>query len=167
MQAVESLVALAVAAMLANAAYQAGAAKVERSGIAADVRAVLAIGVQYQATACDSGVMAADVAAMRTALVARGATVSLPKQSERWTVRYAGTRTATAAAGPLRTSGVRMRAELANASVVERGVIRSMGGWVDGTTAMLAQARPGQGPTRIRRARLARGLTAAERASGC
>ena len=167
MQAVEGLVALVAAAILANAGYQAGAAKVERAGIAADVRAVLAIGVHYQATACDSGTMAADVAAMGAALAAGGANVALPKQPGRWTVRYAGARTGTAAAGPLRTSGVRMRAELANASAVERGVIRSLGGWVDGTTAMLAEARPGQGPTRIRRARLARGLTAAERASGC
>ncbi len=167
MQAVESLVALVVAAILTNAAYQAGTAKVERSAIAADVRAVLAIGVRYQATACASGAMAADVAAMGAALAAAGANVALPKQPGRWTVRYAGTRTATSAAGPLRSSGVRMRAELANASVVERGVIRSLGGWVDGTTAMLAAARPRQGPTRIRRARLARGLTAAERASGC
>ena len=167
MQAVEVLVALVVAAIVANAAYQAGVATVERAGIAADVRAVLAIGVQYQATACDSGIMAADVAAMGAALVLGGANVALPKQPRRWAVRYAGTRTATAAAGPLRMSGVRMRAELANASVVERGVIRSLGGWVEGTTAMLAEARPGQGPTRIRRARLARGLTAAERASGC
>lgn len=167
MQAVESLAVVVVAAVLANAAYQAGAAKVQRSGVAADVRAVLAIGVQYQAAACDSGVMAADVATMGAALGAAGANVTLPKQPGRWTVRYAGTRTATAAAAPLRTSGVRMRAELANASVVERGVISSMGGWVDGTTAVLAKARPGQGPMRIRRARLARGLTAAERASGC
>ena len=167
MQAVESLAAVVVAAVMANAAYQSGAANVERSGIAADVRAVLAIGVLYQATACDSGVMAADVAAMGAALGAAGANVALPKQPGRWTVRYAGTRTATAAAGPLRMSGVRIRAELANASVVEQGVVRSMGGWMDGTTAMLAKPRPAQGPTRIRRARLARGLTAAERASGC
>lgn len=167
MQAVESLGVLVVAAIMANAAYQAGAAKVERSGIAADVRAVLAIGVQYQATACDSGVMASDAATMGAALTAAGANVALPKQPGRWTVRYAGTRAATAAADPLRASGVRMRAELANASVVESGVIRSMGGWVEGTTAMLAEARPGQGPMRIRRARLARGLTTAERASGC
>ncbi|MCY3622928.1 MAG: hypothetical protein OXH68_14595 [Gammaproteobacteria bacterium] len=167
MQAVESFFALVVAVILANAAYQTGAAYVERSGIAADVRAVLAIGVRYQATACDSRTIAADVGTMGAALVAAGANVTLPKQPRRWTVRYAGTRTATSAADPLRTSGVRMRAELANASVVERGVIRSMGGWVDGTSAMLVETRPVQGPTRIRRARLARGLTAAERASGC
>ena len=167
MQAVEGLVALAVAAIVANAAYQAGTATVARAGIAADVRAVLAIGVRYQATACDSGAMASDVAAMGAALVAAGENVALPKQPGRWTVRYAGTRPATTAAGPLRLSGVRMRAELANASVVERGVMRSLGGWVDGTTAMLAEARLGHGPTRIRRARLARGLTRAERASGC
>ena len=167
MHAVEGLAVVVVAAAMANAAYQAGAARVERSGIAADVHAVLAIGVQYQATACASGVMAADVAAMGRALVADGANVALPKQPGRWTVRYAGMRPATTAAGPLRMSGVRMRAELANASNVERGVIRSLGGWVDGRTAMLAAARPEQGPTRIRRARLARGLTTAERASGC
>lgn len=167
MNAVESLGVVVVAAAMANAVHQAGAAKVERAGIAADVRAALAISVQYQATACHSGAMAADVATMGAALVAVGANVALPKQPGRWTVRYAGTRAATAAAGPLRTAGVRMRAELANASVVEQGVIRSMGGWVDGTTAMLVEARPAQGPTRIRRARLARGLTAAERASGC
>ncbi|MDE0193474.1 MAG: hypothetical protein OXQ90_19130 [Gammaproteobacteria bacterium] len=167
MHVVEALAVLVVAGILANAAYQAGTAKVERSGIAADVRAALAIGVQYQATACDSGVMASDVATMGAALGAAGENVALPKQPGRWTVRYAGTRPATTAAGPFRLSGVRMRAELANASVVERGVIRSLGGWVDGTTAMLAEARPGQGPTRIRRARLARGSTTAERASGC
>ena len=156
-----------VAGVMANAAHQAGAAKVERSEIAADARAVLAIGVRYQATACGSGVMASDVATIGAALAAAGANVALPKQPGRWTVRYAGTRAATTVAGPLRTSGVRMRAELANASTVERGVIRSMGGWVDGTTAMVAEARSGQGAMRVRRARLARGLTAAERASGC
>ena len=64
---------------------------------------------------------------MGRALVADGANVALPKQPGRWTVRYAGMRPATAAAGPLRMSGVRMRAELANASAVERGVIRSLG----------------------------------------
>ena len=164
MHAVESLAVLAMAAVFANAAYQAGSERMQRTGIAADARAALAVGVEYQATACDSGVMAADVATMAAALPVE---VTTPKQPGRWTVRYAGTRTATSWAGPLRTSGVRMRVELANASVVERGVIRAMGGWLDGTTAMLAEARPGDGRMRMRRARLARGLTAAERASGC
>ena len=167
MNAVESLGVVVVAAVMANAAHRAGATKVERAEIAADVRASLAIGVQYQATACNSGMMVSDVATMAGALTAAGANVAPPKQPRRWTVRYAGARAATVAAGPLRTSGVRMRVELANASAVERGVIRSMGGWVDGTTAMLAEARPGQGRMRVRRARLARGMTVAERASGC
>ena len=167
MNAVESLAVVVVAGVMANAAHQAGAAKAERSAIAADVRTALAVGVRYQATACASGVAAADIAAMGAALAAAGANVALPRQPGRWTVRYGGARAGTVAAGPLRTSGVRMRAELADASTVERGVIRSMGGWADGTTAMVAEARPGQGAMRARRARLARGRTIAERASGC
>lgn len=158
----ESLAVLVVATVFANAAYQAGTERAQRTGIALDARTALAVGIEYQATACDSGVVAADVATMAAALA-----LAMPKDAGRWTVRYAGARPATAGAGPLRASGVRMRVELANASAVERGVIRSMGGWVEGTTAMLAQARPEQGRMRVRRARLARGLTTAERASGC
>lgn len=164
---VEATAALAVAGMLANAAYQAGADRQERGRIAADARAVLAIGVAYQAQACESNLATATVPVMAAGLRSAGAGVVEPVDGRRWSARFAGTRTATTVAAPLRQSGVRIRAELRTATDVERGVLRSMGGWVEGSTAVVAAARPGPGDMRVRRARLARGLTAAERAGGC
>ena len=170
---------LAVAGILANAAYQAGSERELRAGISADARAVLAIGVEYQAEACDADATLATVPAMVSALDAVGVQVIEPVDSRRWRARFAGTRPAvtgpaapgsasnTRGAAPMRESGVRVRAELTNASALERGVLRSMGGWSEGSTAVVAAARPALGDMRVRRARLARGRTAAERAGGC
>ena len=163
---IEAVVALAVGVWLAASGYQVASERQEAGRVAADVRAVFAVATAYQSEACDRRVWTRDVDAMIAGLRGRGIDVSGPTAPASWSVRYGGPRAATAVAGPLRLAGVRIEAALRDATPLEERVLLSMGGRAQGRNVVVGQVRP---PTRqrIRRARLARGGTAAERSSGC
>ena len=167
MNVTEVVAVLATAGWLAATGYQVASDRQDVARAGADVRAAFAVALAYQSLACARLVWTRDVDAMVAELRRRGVDVAAPTNPASWSVRYAGPRSATAVAAPLRLAGVRMEVVLRDATPLERRVVRSMGGRMEGRDAIVGRVRPPTGQHRIRRARLARGGTPAERGSGC